>query len=68
MGGRVDGRNILFGNAKLMTDRGIPISTLLSDSERLANEGKTPMYVAIDNQAAGLVAVAGVSRAAKPRR
>lgn len=58
VGGRVDGRNILFGNAKLMTDRGIPISTLLSDWERLANEGKTPMYVAIDNQAAGLVAVA----------
>jgi len=58
VGGRIDGRNILFGNASPMNDRGIPISMLQSDWERLANEGKTPMYVAIDNKAAGLVAVA----------
>ena len=31
---------------------------LVADWERLANEGKTPMYVAIDGKAAGLVAVA----------
>ena len=58
VGGRIDGRNILFGNAKLMNDRGIAISMLQSDWERLAGEGKTPMYVAIDTKAAGLIAVA----------
>jgi Cu+-exporting ATPase len=56
--GTVDGREILLGNAKLMRDRGIPIEDLTSDWERLANEGKTPMYVAIDGKPAGLVAVA----------
>ena len=56
--GRIDGRNILFGNAKLMRDRGITIDLLLADWERLAHEGKTPMYVSIDSKAAGLVAVA----------
>jgi Cu+-exporting ATPase len=56
--GRIDGRNVLFGNAKLMRDRDIAIESQQADWERLANEGKTPMYVAIDGSAAGLVAVA----------
>tara|TARA_B100001939_G_scaffold86036_2_gene73660 strand:+ start:2282 stop:4843 length:2562 start_codon:yes stop_codon:yes gene_type:complete len=56
--GDVDGKEVLLGNAKLMRDRGIEIETLSADWERLATEGKTPMYVAIDGKAAGLVAVA----------
>jgi Cu+-exporting ATPase len=56
--GKVDGRDVLFGNAKLMRDRGIAIDMLEADWGRLANEGKTPMYVALDGKAAGLVAVA----------
>jgi Cu+-exporting ATPase len=58
VGGRVDGRTVLLGNAKLMRDRGIPIDDLQGDWERLAGEGKTPMYVAPDGKAIGLVAVA----------
>src|SRR5262245_33175855 len=56
--GRIDGHEVLFGNAKLMRDRRIQIESLESDWARLANEGKTPMYVAIDGKAGGLVAVA----------
>ncbi|TIU89738.1 MAG: copper-translocating P-type ATPase, partial [Mesorhizobium sp.] len=56
--GRIDGHDVLFGNAKLMRDRGVPADALLPQWERLANEGKTPMYVAVDGQAAGLIAVA----------
>jgi Cu+-exporting ATPase len=56
--GRVEGRTILFGNAKLMRDRGIAADALQPQWEQLANEGKTPMYVAIDGKVAGLVAVA----------
>ena len=58
VGGRIDGHEVLFGNAKLMRDRGIPAELLQSEWERLANEGKTPMYVAVDGKAGGLVAVA----------
>lgn len=58
VGGRVDDRSVLLGNAKLMRDRGIAIDALLSDWARLAEEGKTPMYVAADGKALGLVAVA----------
>ncbi|RTM05522.1 MAG: heavy metal translocating P-type ATPase [Hyphomicrobiales bacterium] len=56
--GRVDGHDVLFGNAKLMRDRNVPADALQPQWERLANEGKTPMYVAVDGQAAGLIAVA----------
>jgi Cu+-exporting ATPase len=56
--GRVEGHDVLFGNAKLTRDRGIPIDALEADWGRLANEGKTPMYLSIDGKAAGLVAVA----------
>jgi Cu+-exporting ATPase len=56
--GRIEGHEVLFGNAKLMRDRRIQIESLESDWARLASEGKTPMYVAIDGKAGGLVAVA----------
>lgn len=56
--GRIDGWEVLLGNAKLMRDRGIPHDVLTKEWERLANEGKTPMYVGIKGTAAGLVAVA----------
>lgn len=56
--GRIGGHDVLLGNAKLMRDRKVAIDALIGDWERLANEGKTPMYVAVDGKAAGLVAVA----------
>lgn len=56
--GRIGDRAVLLGNAKLMRDQGISIDALVPDWERLAGEGKTPMYVSIDGKAGGLVAVA----------
>ncbi|MDZ4142458.1 MAG: heavy metal translocating P-type ATPase [Methylotenera sp.] len=56
--GTVDGKAVLLGNARLMEERKIDIGSLTDDWQRLAEGGKTPMYVAIDGIAAGLVAVA----------
>jgi Cu+-exporting ATPase len=56
--GQIDGHEVLFGNAKLMRDRGVASEMLQTQWERLANEGKTPMYVAVDGKAAALIAVA----------
>jgi len=56
--GSIEGRQVLLGNAKLMRDHGVPIDGLSASWERLANEGKTPMYVAADGQSLGLIAVA----------
>ncbi|MGC1861005.1 MAG: heavy metal translocating P-type ATPase [Methylocystis sp.] len=56
--GEVEGRQVILGNAKLMRDRGVAIDALAPTWERLANEGKTPMYVAAGGRPLGLVAVA----------
>jgi Cu+-exporting ATPase len=55
---RVEGREILLGNLRLMEREGIDATALETDWERLADEGKTPMYAAVGGRAAGLVAVA----------
>jgi Cu+-exporting ATPase len=56
----VNGRTVLAGNRKLMDERSIPLTGLEADSDRLAGEGKTPMYVAVDGKLAGIIAVADV--------
>ncbi len=56
--GTVADHELLLGNAKLLRDRGIDAAALTADWQRLAGDGKTPMYVAVDGAAAGLVAVA----------
>ena len=56
----INNSNILLGNIKLMKDKNIHIENLEEKSDKLAGEGKTPMYIAIDNKIAGLIAVADV--------
>ena len=55
---RINNKQILIGNQRLMDSFNIDITALADDSHRLAYEGKTPMYIAIDNTAAGIIAVA----------
>ncbi|MEQ8197778.1 MAG: heavy metal translocating P-type ATPase, partial [Clostridiaceae bacterium] len=55
---KIDGRDILLGNRKLMVERNISFENLEEISDKLASEGKTPMYAAIDGRMAGIVAVA----------
>ena len=54
----VESREILIGNARLLRDAEIATDELEQLADRLADEGKTPMYVALDGRGAGLVAVA----------
>ena len=54
----VDGRALLLGNTQLMAARNIHLNGLGDQAAVLAAQGKTPMYVAADGQAAGLIAVA----------
>ncbi|NLD60636.1 MAG: copper-translocating P-type ATPase [Clostridiales bacterium] len=57
---KIGEKSVLAGNRKLMEERAISLSSLEQDSDRLAGEGKTPMYVAVDGKIAGIVAVADV--------
>jgi Cu+-exporting ATPase len=56
----INGISVLAGNRKLMDERSISLAELEAASDRLAGEGKTPMYIALDGKAAGIVAVADV--------
>lgn len=62
----IQDRKMLLGNKKLMDDRKIEI-TLQNESDRLAEEGKTPMYVAMDQKLAGIIAVADVMKSSSKR-
>jgi P-type Cu+ transporter len=51
---------VLIGNKKLMDDKQISLDSLRVTSDRLAGEGKTPMYIAMNGTLAGIIAVADV--------
>ena len=50
----------LAGNLKLMTDRKIQLCEFVTQSDRLAKEGKTPLFVANETEVLGIIAVADV--------
>ena len=54
----IQGKQMLLGNKKLMIEKTIDVSPLSETSDQLAYDGKTPMYMAIDGQLAGIIAVA----------
>ena len=56
----IEGTRICAGNKKLMDEKGISTGGFETESERLAEDGKTPMYIALDNRLAGIVAVADI--------
>ena len=56
----IDGRHVLVGNRRLMEEQGVSLDRLEQEAERLAEEGKTPMYIALDGAPAGIIAVADV--------
>ncbi|MFL4901727.1 copper-translocating P-type ATPase [Streptomyces sp. MMS24-I2-30] len=54
----VDGHRLLVGKAAMLTEVGIDTSDLREDADRLASDGKTPVFAAIDGELAGVMAVA----------
>jgi Cu+-exporting ATPase len=60
---RVEGREVLVGSLRFLAESGVSEDGLLPRSEELAREGKTPILVAVDGKAVGMVGVADVVRA-----
>jgi Cu+-exporting ATPase len=56
--GVVQGTPVVIGNESLMADRAIDVTALRDVAERLASEGKTTVFLAIDGVAAAAIAVA----------
>lgn len=56
----LDGKTVYLGNRKLMLSKEVDLTSLESESDRLASEGKTPMYISFGSQLAGIIAVADI--------
>jgi Cu+-exporting ATPase len=56
--GQVAGRRVAAGNRALMAERGIDVAQLEAAAVGLADRGATPVFVAMDGRAVGLVGIA----------
>jgi Cu+-exporting ATPase len=54
----VDGKRLILGNLKLMKERGFSINGLEKEAESLWAKGRTAMFLGIDSQVVGIIAVA----------
>ena len=63
---KIDDKEVLLGNRKLMDDKKIKSENVSNNSDlfeqgnNLAEQGKTPMYIAINNNLVGIIAVADI--------
>ena len=59
---QVNGSTVVLGNPALMKDIGVSLDSLESRGRELSEQGKTPVFVAVDGHAAGVIAVADTLR------
>ncbi len=64
--GRVDGRVLALGNTVLMEQAGVMVAPLVDQAEALRQEGASVMFLAVDGQLAGLLAVADPIKPSTP--
>ncbi len=56
--GKVGGRTVSLGNAKLMADQGIDLGDLAGEADRLRGSGATALFVGVDGRLGGVIAIA----------
>lgn len=66
MHGSVGGKQLVLGNTVLMEQSGIQVEPLVADAERLRSEGASVMYLGVDKQLAGLLAVSDPIKPSTP--
>jgi Cu+-exporting ATPase len=56
--GRVDGRNVIIGNQRIMAEAGVGAAARGAEADALRADGATAIFVAIDRQPAAVIAIA----------
>ena len=64
--GQVAGKSVILGNRSLLEESGIPVGVLQKQAESLHQQGQTVMFLAVENQLAGLLSVADAIRVSTP--
>ncbi|MEB6665666.1 heavy metal translocating P-type ATPase [Acinetobacter vivianii] len=62
----INGQAIQIGADRYMTQMGIEVAPFAATAQRLGDEGKSPLYVAIDGSLAGIIAVADPIKESTP--
>ncbi|MEX2647545.1 MAG: heavy metal translocating P-type ATPase [Alphaproteobacteria bacterium] len=65
--GRVEGREVALGNARLMAEKGVDVAALAPRAEALRAEGATVVFLAREGRLAGLIAVADPIKPSAPQ-
>ncbi len=65
--GTVDGRRVILGNARLLSEQSIDVATLTAAAEDLRGEGATAIFVGIDGKAGGVIAIADPVKDTTPK-
>ena len=56
--GKIGGRSVALGNAKLMADLGIAVGDLEHKADELRSDGATALFLAVDGKPGGVIAIA----------
>ena len=64
--GKVDGKRVVLGQGRFMTELGIDTAALEGEADRLRQDGATAIFAAIDGKAAGILAIADPVKATTP--
>ena len=56
--GKINGQDIALGNVMLMEEKAVDVSSLSTQADELRSDGATVIFIAVDNQAAGILAIA----------
>jgi Cu+-exporting ATPase len=65
--GDVDGRRVLLGNQRLLASNNVPLSGLEDAAKALRADGKTAIFLAVDDEAAGVLGVADPIKETTPK-
>jgi Cu+-exporting ATPase len=65
--GKVGGRMVSLGNAKMMRDQGVVLGNLELRADEFRREGATALFAAIDGRPGGVIAVADPIKASTPQ-
>ncbi|QHS11440.1 heavy metal translocating P-type ATPase [Sinimarinibacterium sp. NLF-5-8] len=63
---QVENQSVVIGAARHLHAQGVDVSVFEAQAQRLAREGKSPLYVAIDGQLAAILAVADPIKPSSP--
>ena len=64
--GKIGGRSVALGNAKLMADLGIKLGELEHKADELRSDGATALFLALDREPGGVIAIADPIKSTTP--